>query len=74
MYSSLIHKHSCLFHVKHNKNLLLLASYFRSCFEKNICILDLLTIQCVTCATMPGKLILFRVRDNWTSQEISVYK
>ena len=26
MYSSLMHKHSCLFLVKHNKNLLLLAS------------------------------------------------
>ena len=38
MYSSLIHKHSCVFKVKHNKNLLLLASYFRPylIFEKNI--------------------------------------
>ena len=30
MYSSLIHKHNCVFKVKQNKNLLLLASYFRS--------------------------------------------
>ena len=34
MYSSLILKHSCLFHVKHNKNLLLLASYFSILFQK----------------------------------------
>ena len=45
MFSGLIHKHSCVFYVKHNKNLLLLASYFRSyLFEKKICISDLLTI------------------------------
>ena len=46
MYSSLIRKHSCVFYVKHNKNLLLLVSYFRSylIFEKNICFSDLLTI------------------------------
>ena len=46
MYSSLIRKHSCIFYVKHNKNLLLLASYFWSylIFEKNNCIPDLLTI------------------------------
>ena len=34
-------------------------------FENNICISGLLT-------TMPGKLILFPVRDNLTSQGISV--
>ena len=46
MFSRLIHKHySCVFQVKHNKTLLLLASYFRSyLFEKNICISDLLII------------------------------
>ena len=52
MHSSLIHKHSCVFYVKHHKNLLLLAAYFRSylIFEKNICISDLFTtIACDIC-------------------------
>ena len=73
MYSSLIHKHSCVFYVKH-KNLSLLASYFRSylIFEKNICITIRISSQhqCVTSVTMPGKLIILPVfiGDNLSSQ------
>ena len=41
-------------------------------FEKNICISDLLRILVCDLVAMPGKFILFPVRDNVTSQEISV--
>ena len=41
-------------------------------FEKNICILDLVRILVCDIVAMPGKLILFPVKDNLTSQGISV--
>ena len=68
MYSSLIHKPSCVFQVKHDKNLLLLAPYILVpiLFENNISILDILAILVCDMVAMPGTLIPFAVRENFT--------
>ena len=41
-------------------------------FEKNICIRISSQYSCVTSVTMPGKFIILPVRDNLSSQGISI--
>ena len=54
---------------KSNKKLLLLASYFRySIYSKRTSVFRISSQhQCVTCVTMPEKLIILPVRDNLSS-------
>ena len=68
MYSSFIHKHSCVLSVKRNKNLFLLDFYFRSylIFQKNIYISDLLTILvCEICISQEKFNSFKEARGRW---------
>ena len=68
MYSNLIHKHSYVFKVKHDKNVLLQAPYIfvPILFENNISISDILRILVCDMVAMPGTLSPFVVRENLT--------